>query len=193
MAKLYPNVIRFGIHRVFLWRWMHSLSSYEEKLNDYNFGTLLRTDAKGDYTEHNTIFGVLLTIVLQPKGFHRVLSYDSSISCSHEGSGENTLFRAKKALISHSCDIVPRIWSSSFQWLVEEWAHNHIPSHFRSLETAWDSMTKSTQKPSQTQFWPAPQISHLIVGDGVTYYCTRLNTHLLYILTSLLAIRAPYK
>lgn len=31
--------------------------SYEKKITDYNFGSLIRTDAREEYSERNTIFG----------------------------------------------------------------------------------------------------------------------------------------
>lgn len=31
--------------------------SYEKKIKDYNFGSLIRTDARQEYAEANTIFG----------------------------------------------------------------------------------------------------------------------------------------
>ena len=34
-------------------------SSYKDKVKDYNFGSLIRTDAKSEYGETNTIFGEL--------------------------------------------------------------------------------------------------------------------------------------
>lgn len=37
--------------------WREWITKYEKKVNDYNFGTLVRKDAKGDYTKENTIFG----------------------------------------------------------------------------------------------------------------------------------------
>lgn len=30
---------------------------YEKRVSDYNFGTLLRKNVDGDYTEENTMFG----------------------------------------------------------------------------------------------------------------------------------------
>ena len=30
---------------------------YEKKIQDYNFGSLIRTDAREEYSETNTIFG----------------------------------------------------------------------------------------------------------------------------------------
>jgi hypothetical protein len=32
---------------------------YEKKVKDYNFGSLIRTDARDEYGEKNTIFGAL--------------------------------------------------------------------------------------------------------------------------------------
>jgi len=33
------------------------LLRYEKKVKDYNFGSLIRTDAEKEYSERNTIFG----------------------------------------------------------------------------------------------------------------------------------------
>jgi len=30
---------------------------YEKKIEDYNFGSLIRTDCKDEYSQHNSIFG----------------------------------------------------------------------------------------------------------------------------------------
>ena len=38
------------------------LCSYEKKIKDYNFGSLIRTDARGEYGETNTIFGMTFFI-----------------------------------------------------------------------------------------------------------------------------------
>jgi hypothetical protein len=38
------------------------LCRYEKKIQEYNFGSLIRTDAKQEYTETNTIFGEHLTV-----------------------------------------------------------------------------------------------------------------------------------
>ncbi|RHZ46293.1 hypothetical protein Glove_627g24 [Diversispora epigaea] len=35
--------------------WREWIMKYEKKVNDYNFGTLLRKNASSDYTEENTI------------------------------------------------------------------------------------------------------------------------------------------
>lgn len=37
-------------------KWRDFISSYEKKVKDYNFGSLIRTDATGEYGESNTIF-----------------------------------------------------------------------------------------------------------------------------------------
>ncbi|BFZ63123.1 hypothetical protein YB2330_004243 [Saitoella coloradoensis] len=37
-------------------KWRPFLMKYEKLVDDYNFGTLLRTDAKAEYEEHTTIF-----------------------------------------------------------------------------------------------------------------------------------------
>ena len=33
---------------------------YEKKIEDYNFGSLIRTDCKDEYSQHNSIFGTSL-------------------------------------------------------------------------------------------------------------------------------------
>lgn len=40
-------------------RWRKFLMVYENKISDYNFGTMLRSSCETDYEEHNTIFGRL--------------------------------------------------------------------------------------------------------------------------------------
>ncbi|KAF8893086.1 polysaccharide biosynthesis-domain-containing protein [Infundibulicybe gibba] len=37
-------------------RWRTFIQSYEKKVKDYNFGSLIRTDARQEYGETNTIF-----------------------------------------------------------------------------------------------------------------------------------------
>ncbi|CAN6621135.1 hypothetical protein TRVA0_008S01816 [Trichomonascus vanleenenianus] len=37
-------------------RWRSFMNEYEKKIDDFNFGTLLRTSAQGEYEEKNTIF-----------------------------------------------------------------------------------------------------------------------------------------
>jgi len=38
-------------------RWRKFLMAYEKKVDDYNFGTMLRADAKQEYAQDTTIFG----------------------------------------------------------------------------------------------------------------------------------------
>jgi hypothetical protein len=37
--------------------WRNWITKYEKRVIDYNFGTLLRRNVNGDYTEENTMFG----------------------------------------------------------------------------------------------------------------------------------------
>ena len=39
-------------------RWRNFMMAYEKKVEDYNFGTMLRTNPKFEYGEKETIFGV---------------------------------------------------------------------------------------------------------------------------------------
>lgn len=48
------------------------LCSYEKKIKDYNFGSLIRTNARGEYGETNTIFGMTF--------FSSLLSYRPLLS-----------------------------------------------------------------------------------------------------------------
>ena len=38
-------------------RWRKFISEYENKVDDYNFGTMLRANPKAEYGEKETIFG----------------------------------------------------------------------------------------------------------------------------------------
>ena len=40
-------------------KWRKFMMQYEKKVDDYNFGTMLRSNPKYEYTEKETIFGVL--------------------------------------------------------------------------------------------------------------------------------------
>ncbi|KAJ2967384.1 hypothetical protein NUW54_g13519 [Trametes sanguinea] len=42
-------------------RWRDFIQQYEKKIQDYNFGSLIRTDARQEYSETNTIFGECLS------------------------------------------------------------------------------------------------------------------------------------
>jgi hypothetical protein len=42
-------------------RWRKFMMAYEKKVDDYNFGTMLRADPKWEYGQDETIFGELLS------------------------------------------------------------------------------------------------------------------------------------
>lgn len=37
-------------------RWRKFIAAYEKRVDDYNFGSLIRTDAAGEYSQVNSIF-----------------------------------------------------------------------------------------------------------------------------------------
>ncbi|OQD70547.1 hypothetical protein PENDEC_c022G01185 [Penicillium decumbens] len=39
-------------------KWRKWVSQFEKKIDDFNFGTIIRTRADQEYEQHNTIFGV---------------------------------------------------------------------------------------------------------------------------------------
>ncbi|CAF9916311.1 MAG: hypothetical protein GOMPHAMPRED_000954 [Gomphillus americanus] len=39
-------------------RWRNFMMAYEKKVDDYNFGTMLRNNPKAEYTEQDTIFAM---------------------------------------------------------------------------------------------------------------------------------------
>ncbi|BDD64016.1 hypothetical protein MPDQ_001427 [Monascus purpureus] len=39
-------------------KWRNFMMKYEKKINDYNFGTIIRTNPKSEYEQDTTIFGV---------------------------------------------------------------------------------------------------------------------------------------
>lgn len=42
-------------------RWRNFMNVYEKTINDFNFGTMLRADAKSEYEQETTIFGEWLS------------------------------------------------------------------------------------------------------------------------------------
>lgn len=46
-------------------RWRNFMMAYEKKVDDYNFGTMLRANPKFEYGEKETIFGLWLVFILQ--------------------------------------------------------------------------------------------------------------------------------
>jgi hypothetical protein len=54
LSKLDENEMKSRIGKE---RWRNFMMPFEHKIDDYNFGTLIRADCKEDYTEQNSIFG----------------------------------------------------------------------------------------------------------------------------------------
>ncbi|CAO3628049.1 unnamed protein product [Mucor hiemalis] len=59
-------------------KWRNFMNKYEKRVNEYNFGSLIRIDCKEDYTEENTMFGVrmqfyAIEIVRNQKGLNDAL------------------------------------------------------------------------------------------------------------------------
>ena len=44
-------------------RWRNFMMTYEKKVDDYNFGTMLRANPKFEYGEKETIFGLSVTFI----------------------------------------------------------------------------------------------------------------------------------
>ncbi|PPQ68088.1 hypothetical protein CVT25_014251 [Psilocybe cyanescens] len=51
-------------------RWREFIESYKEKIKDYNFGSLIRTDARDEYGESNTIFVTRIQIARNRLGLN---------------------------------------------------------------------------------------------------------------------------
>lgn len=47
-------------------RWRDFMMAYENKVDDYSFGTILRKDPKGEYTQDGTIFGESIRSTADP-------------------------------------------------------------------------------------------------------------------------------
>lgn len=45
-------------------KWRNFMMKYEKKIEDYNFGTMLRSNAKFEYGEKETIFGEQAAIIV---------------------------------------------------------------------------------------------------------------------------------
>lgn len=41
-------------------KWRNFMNEYEKKIEDFNFGTMLRSNAKFEYDQESTIFGNIL-------------------------------------------------------------------------------------------------------------------------------------
>ena len=55
-------------------RWRDFIETYKDKVKDYNFGSLIRMDAREEYAEDNTIFGASMRSANVPKLICSLLS-----------------------------------------------------------------------------------------------------------------------
>ena len=68
-------------------RWRKFLMAYEKKVDDYNFGTMIRANPKWEYGQDETVFGVqLLKTTLRNKAHH--FSSEDAILC-HRNRAES--------------------------------------------------------------------------------------------------------
>lgn len=44
-------------------KWRNWVNKYEKRVNEFNFGSLIRIDYREDYLEQNTMFGMLVKCV----------------------------------------------------------------------------------------------------------------------------------
>ncbi|KAI4160431.1 MAG: hypothetical protein LQ342_005755 [Letrouitia transgressa] len=86
-------------------KWRNFMLAYEKKIDDYNFGTMLRSNPKFEYGEKETIFGILC----HHNHMRHVLTYQeqlcgcSSTPLKSHGSGflDVALFTVGKGLSCH--------------------------------------------------------------------------------------------
>lgn len=62
-------------------RWRNFVNTYEKKVDDFNFGAMLRANAKTEYEKDGTIFG--MPFVWDGVLFFAGLEILTSTSCSH--------------------------------------------------------------------------------------------------------------
>lgn len=60
-------------------RWRKFMMAYDKRVDDYNFGTILRTSPGVEYEEHTTIFGMVPCAMLMAHCLH--------LTCSTARSG----------------------------------------------------------------------------------------------------------
>lgn len=58
-------------------RWRNFVNAYEKKVEDYNFGTMLRANPAWEYGEKETIFGMYMCSILVL--YDRLLMRDSAV------------------------------------------------------------------------------------------------------------------
>lgn len=65
--------------------WRPWIMKYEKSVNEYNFGTLLRQDHTGDYTQDNTLFGKWNVVVKSDGVVTRMQFYAIELARNREG------------------------------------------------------------------------------------------------------------
>ncbi|KAI9438071.1 polysaccharide biosynthesis-domain-containing protein [Lactarius indigo] len=76
-------------------QWRAFINSYEKKITDYNFGSLIRTDATKEYSETNTIFVTRIQVR------HRLLRSCLGIIVSHTHTLKTPTLLARFAVLRH--------------------------------------------------------------------------------------------
>ncbi|KHN95447.1 uncharacterized protein MAM_06724 [Metarhizium album ARSEF 1941] len=66
-------------------RWRNFMMAYEKKIDDYNFGTMVRNNAKAEYEEDTTIFGEDAPIVFAHLRVPRMQFYAIEIARNKNG------------------------------------------------------------------------------------------------------------
>ena len=62
-------------------RWRNFMLTYEKKIDDYNFGTMLRSNPKFEYGEKETIFGSEISLVLSSSMMLIDTSHEDAVLC----------------------------------------------------------------------------------------------------------------
>lgn len=55
-------------------KWRDWINKYEKRVNEYNFGSLIRIDPRDDYTEQNTMFGIRMQVSSQALIWHGLVT-----------------------------------------------------------------------------------------------------------------------
>lgn len=63
-------------------RWRAFMMKYEKKVDDYNFGTMVRNNAKAEYEQDTTIFGEICSTACFSLGWYSYLTIQQSPGCN---------------------------------------------------------------------------------------------------------------
>ncbi|KAG8835829.1 hypothetical protein FRC17_000792 [Serendipita sp. 399] len=77
-------------------RWRKFISAYEKRVGDFNFGSLIRTDSSGEYSETNSIFVTRMQFYAIEIARNR-LGFNDRIHEEAQGEKEKEKAKAKKA------------------------------------------------------------------------------------------------